>query len=103
MVGPLIEGAFFRTKKGGRLPSFFFALSGLSKSPAVLSFADRDTNVFFRRLVGCSLGICILHCFSIKILISAPFGEPTSRGLGISKAGKGCDCAAECCGTREKN
>ena len=101
-MAPSSRGLFL-DKKRRAIALLFFALSGFSKSPAVLSFTDRDTNVFFRRLVGCPLGICILHCFSIEILISAPFGQATRWSLGVSKAGKGCDCAAECCGTREKN
>ena len=71
------EGAFLCTKKEGIALLVFLRYLDSSKSPAVLSFTDRDTNVFFRCLVGCPLGISILHCFSIKILISAPFGEAT--------------------------
>ena len=97
-----MRGLFYAQKEGDVNP-LFQSLTGFSKSPAVLAFTDWDANVFFRCFVGCLLGISIFHCFSIKILISAPFGEATSRGLGVSKAGKGCDCVAECCGTREKN
>ena len=91
-----------RKKKRGVNP-FFRLLAGFSESPAVLSFTNWDANILFRRLVGCSLCISILHCFSIKILISAPFSEATTRGVGISQTCRCRDCAAECCGTRKKN
>ena len=69
--------------------------NGLVKSPAVLAFTNRYTDIFFSSFLSSLLRIRILFGFSVDVLISAPFLQSTTHWVGVSECRWNCNLTTQ--------